>query len=63
MTKPNALIFHSKLGPNPPPDELDVLDEAKYFKDGLATLGYEVQQLDFENNLDRNVELVKEIQP
>lgn len=61
MAAPKALIFHSKLGPNPPPDELDVLDEAKYFKDGLATLGYEVHQFEFENNLDRNKEIINEI--
>ncbi|MBE0660959.1 MAG: ATP-grasp domain-containing protein [Bacteroidales bacterium] len=59
---PTALIFHSKLGPNPPPDELDVLDEAKYFRDGLATLGYEVHQFDFENDLDRNIDQINLMQ-
>jgi len=58
-----ALIFHSKLGPNPPPDELDVLDEAKYFNEGLVELGYEVHQFEFENDLDRNSGIIKEIQP
>jgi D-alanine-D-alanine ligase len=58
-----ALIFHSKLGSDPPPDELDVLNEAKYFKDGLTILGYEVQQCEFDNDLDRNTEIIKEIQP
>lgn len=58
-----ALIFHSKLGSNPPPDELDVLDEAKYFNEGLTALGYMVQQFEFENDLDRNSALIKEIQP
>jgi len=60
---PTALIFHSKLGPNPPPDELDVLDEAKFFKEGLVALGFEVQQFEFENDLDRNTEIIKEIKP
>jgi D-alanine-D-alanine ligase len=63
MNKNKALIFHSKLGPNPPPDELDVLDEATYFDEGLVALGYEVQQFAFENDLDRNTETIKEIQP
>jgi D-alanine-D-alanine ligase len=60
---PTALIFHSKLGPNPPPDELDVLDEARFFKVGLTLLGYKVQQFEFENDLDCNTEIIKEIQP
>jgi D-alanine-D-alanine ligase len=58
-----ALIFHSKLGPNPPPDELDVLDEAKYFNEGLTALGYEVHQFEFANDLDQNSGIIKEIQP
>lgn len=60
---PKAIIFHSKLGPNPPPDELDVLDEASYFSEGLIALGYLVRQFEFENDLDRNYSIIKEIQP
>jgi D-alanine-D-alanine ligase len=58
-----VLIFHSKLGPNPPPDELDVLDEACYFSKGLTALGYMVHQFEFENDLDRDSAIIKEIQP
>lgn len=57
-----ALIFHSKLGPNPPPDELDVLDEARFFKEGLIALDYEVLQFEFENDLDRNAKIISEFQ-
>lgn len=60
---PAALIFHSKLGPNPPPDELDVLDEARYFSEGLVQLGFDVHQSAFENDLDHNKELIKQINP
>lgn len=63
MNKNKALIFHSKLGPNPPPDELDVLDEAKFYKEGLVAIGYEVQQFEFENDLDLNTKTIGEIQP
>lgn len=38
MSVKKALVFHSKLGANPPADELDVLDEAKFFKEGLINL-------------------------
>jgi D-alanine-D-alanine ligase len=61
MNKP--LIFHSKIESDPPPDELDVLDEVIFFEAGLRTLGYEVHKFDFENDLDRNAEIIKEIQP
>ncbi len=60
---PKALIFHSKLGPNPPPDELDVLEQARYFAEGLSVLGYQVQQLEFDNNLDQNAEIITNARP
>lgn len=60
---PKALIFHSKLGPNPPPDELDVLEEARYFSEGLSELGFEVHQAPFENDLSRNAELIHQAEP
>lgn len=60
---PKALIFHSKLGPNPPPDELDVLEQARYFAEGLSGLGYQVQQLEFDNNLDQNTEIITNARP
>lgn len=60
---PKALIFHSKLGPNPPPDELDVLEQARYFAEGLSGLGYQVQQVEFDNNLDQNAEIITHARP
>jgi D-alanine-D-alanine ligase len=60
---PKALIFHSQLGPNPPADELDVLEQARYFAEGLSRLGYQVQQLEFENNLDHNTEIIANARP
>lgn len=60
---PKALIFHSKLGPNPPPDELDVLEQARYFAEGLSGLGYQVQQVEFDNNLDQNTEIITHARP
>jgi len=60
---PEVLIFHSKLGPNPPPDELDVLDEARYFAEGLEQLGFDVHQSAFANDLDLNTTLVNRIKP
>jgi D-alanine-D-alanine ligase len=58
-----ALIFHSKLGPNPPADELDVLDEAAFFEEGLKELEVEVLKLPFDNNLDKNIEKIKDYRP
>lgn len=45
--KATVLIFHSPLPDNAPPDELDVLDEAEFFKAGLNELGYEAKVLPF----------------
>ncbi|MGB4204662.1 MAG: ATP-grasp domain-containing protein [Bacteroidales bacterium] len=63
MSVKKALIFHSKLGPNPPADELDVLDEATFFKEGLIKLGYYVHQHDFDNDIDKNIETIKVTKP
>jgi len=37
-----VIIYHSPLAEDAPADELDVLDEAAYFRAGLETLGFEV---------------------
>lgn len=58
-----VIIFHSKLGPNPPADELDVLDEAVFFEEGLKELGAEVMKLPFDNNLDKDIEIIKYYRP
>ena len=38
----HVIIYHSYLAPDAPPDELDVLDEAAFFKENLQRAGYEV---------------------
>lgn len=58
-----ALIFHSKLGPNPPADELDVLQEAAFFEEGLKQSGIEYITLPFDNNLDTNTETIRSFKP
>lgn len=45
--KSRILIYHSPLMENAPADELDVLDEAAYFRDGLRMLGFETETLPF----------------
>jgi hypothetical protein len=37
-----VIIFHSPIDAEAPPDELDVLNEAAFFRSGLRTLGYDV---------------------
>lgn len=63
MNFQKALIFHSKLGPNPPADELDVLDEAAFFEEGLTELEIEVLKIPFENDLDKNIEIIRGFRP
>jgi D-alanine-D-alanine ligase len=58
-----AIIFHSKLGPNPPADELDVLDEAAFFEEGLRIMDTEVLKLPFENDLEINLEMIRRFRP
>ncbi|MFO7978717.1 MAG: hypothetical protein R6U64_08670 [Bacteroidales bacterium] len=38
-----AIILHSPLAENAPADELDVLDQAAFAREGLLELGYQVQ--------------------
>ena len=38
----NVIIYHSFVAPDAPLDELDVLDEAAFFKENLETAGYQV---------------------
>jgi len=47
MDNRKVVIYHSPLAENAPADELDVLDEADYFCQGLLKGGYEVQTLPF----------------
>jgi len=38
----NVIIYHSFVAPDAPLDELDVLDEAAFFKENLEAAGYQV---------------------
>jgi len=38
----NVIIYHSYVAPDSPPDELDVLAEAAFFKENLEKAGYQV---------------------
>ncbi len=48
-----VLIFHSPISADAPPDELDVLEEAYFFREGLVSLGYAVSIMPFDYNLER----------
>ncbi len=50
---PLALILHSPLKPDAPKDELDVLDQVQFFKEGLVGLGYRVEAGPFPLDLSR----------
>jgi D-alanine-D-alanine ligase len=45
--KPFALILHSPLAAGAGPDELDVLEQATFFRNGLSALGYRVETAPF----------------
>ncbi len=42
-----VIIFHSPLADDAPADELDVLDEASFFSEGLKSIGYKVMTMPF----------------
>jgi D-alanine-D-alanine ligase len=44
---PLALILHSPLQESAGPDELDVLEQAAFFRTGLSALGYQVETAPF----------------
>lgn len=57
-----VIAYHSPLAENAPADELDVLDEAAYYRAGLETLGYEVLVWPFPfdmKNLEKQLQEVK----
>ncbi len=58
-----ALIFHSNLGPNPPADELDVLNQAAFFEGGLNQWGIETRILPFYNDLEKNIKVIQSWKP
>ena len=43
----NVIIYHSFVAPDAPLDELDVLDEAQFFKENLEVAGYQVFSMPF----------------
>jgi len=59
---PNVLIYHTDISKESTPDDLDVLDEAKFVSDNLIKLGYKVEQRPFKYNKNETDDL-KEINP
>lgn len=47
-----VIIYHSPLAENAPADELDVLNEASYFRHGLELLDYEAHIRPFPSNIE-----------
>ncbi len=58
-----VIIFHSPIDADAPPDELDVLEEAAFFRSGLESLGYEVSVWPFDYDLIRLGELLEKEKP
>jgi D-alanine-D-alanine ligase len=58
-----VIIFHSPIDAEAPPDELDVLNEADFFRSGLRTLGYDVTVMPFDYDLMRLGTLLKREKP
>ncbi len=52
--KSKVLIYHTKLSENATPDDLDVLDQAKFVSNILKSLGYEVEQRPFDIDVSSN---------
>lgn len=59
----NVIIFHSPLTSESPPDEMDVLDQAEYFKEGLCELGYKVEIMPFPYDLLKIADIIKQYKP
>ena len=64
-TSPNlkVLIYHSPLGEGAPADELDVLDEEAFFRQGLIMLGHEVLTFPFPSDLAQLEKQLSENKP
>lgn len=58
-----VIIFHSPIDAGAPPDELDVLEEAFFFRTGLESLGFEVAVMPFDYDLVRLGKLLEEEKP
>lgn len=58
-----VIIFHSPLAANASPDEMDVLDQADYFRVGLSLLGYQVEVLPFEYDLQLMGDILRRKRP
>jgi hypothetical protein len=39
----NIMIYHTEITPNSTPDDLDVLEEAKFVFTNLSELGYNIK--------------------
>jgi len=60
---PTTIIFHSPLEENAPADELDVLEEAAFFRSGLESLGYVVQVMPFPYDLLQVATILDKLKP
>jgi len=58
-----VLIFHSPLSENAPADELDVLDQAELFLEGLEKSGYNAQIITFPYDLAFVEEIIRRNNP
>ncbi len=57
------IVYHSDVPPDATPDELDVLDEAKYIATGLTLLGHKTHVFPFRLNFNSLVQQIEEIKP
>jgi D-alanine-D-alanine ligase len=58
-----GLILINELSPNPTPDELDVLDQARAVEDAMKSLGYETSRLFFGLDLKKMREEISHHHP
>jgi len=57
------IIFHSDVASDASADELDVLDEANFIKEGLTELGYMALLIPFKLNLSDLIKQINDIKP
>lgn len=58
-----VIIFHSEVPPGAPPDELDVLDEAAFVAEGLASMGYNAIAMPFTFSIDQTIAEINRVKP
>jgi D-alanine-D-alanine ligase len=63
MIQNSVIIFHSPLAADAPADELDVLQQAEFFKSGLTELGFDVEIFSFPYDLSELEIILRERKP